>query len=110
MSACVRCGAPAGWDEELHAPCAPRYDTDWNATGPLIERYNITLFRDYGIFGGTKPWTDYWRAMFRAVDDLQFGAEKEALGPTPLIAACNLLLALYAAGKLQHQEPALAAR
>jgi hypothetical protein len=65
----------------------PRYDTDWSATGPLIERYGITL--DHQDDDGTLP--DYWRAKRPG-----FTAETGH----PLIAVCYLILALHEAGKL----------
>lgn len=66
----------------------PRYDTDWSATGPLIERYRILLV--------TAPdWGD-WTA--RAHDSLL-----QARAATPLIAVCNLIIALAAAGKLERE-------
>jgi hypothetical protein len=60
------------------------YDTDWNATGPLIERHRISL--DHDGFG-------MWKAYLRA-------EKMEALGRTPLVAACELLLLMAAGGKL----------
>mgnify|MGYP000884990453 FL=1 len=70
----------------------PRYDLDWSATGPLIERFKLNLY----------PWSDgSW------VADSDFSAatavlsvDMEGSGATPLIAVCNLVLALAAAGKL----------
>ena len=60
----------------------PHYDTDWSATGPLIERYRVSL---------TSTPDEWWavRSGFNGQD-----------GPTPLIAACNLILTLHKAGKL----------
>lgn len=68
------------------AGCCPRYDTDWSATGPLIEKYGIDFYR-------CEDWdsSPRWEADR---DDLT------RTGPTPLIAVCNLILALKAAGKL----------
>src|SRR3972149_10154355 len=63
----------------------PRYDTDWSATGPLIEKYGIE----------TKPNGAFWQAW---VDEPAMGGAE--VGPTPLLAVCNLILALKAAGKL----------
>jgi hypothetical protein len=70
----------------------PRYDLDWSATGPLIERFKLNLY----------PWSDgSW------VADSDFSAatavlsvDMEGSGATPLIAVCNLILALAAADKL----------
>lgn len=77
------------------------YDTDWSATGPLIERYRIAIdVYDYE--------ENAWYARFdvgHGHDGEPFvmsGAE-EATGPTPLLAVCNLILALAAAGKLEVQ-------
>lgn len=64
----------------------PRYDTDWSATGPLIEGHDITLFRT----------VEGWEARSEAIcSPCPFGA-------TPLLAVCNLILALHAAGKLDR--------
>lgn len=75
---------------------APRYDTDWAATGPLIERFQINLT---SIVGGT------WEAEGCPCPEVLSGhgcvhGWMDEGGPTPLIAACRLLLALHAAGKL----------
>lgn len=75
----------------------PRYDTDWSATGPLIERYGIELRND----GNSKGWEAVWpggtdyeaRSLFA-------NPLIEGTGPTPLVAVCNLILALKEAGKL----------
>lgn len=69
-----------------HDPMA-RYDTDWSATGPLIEKYGIALEangREWEAWTGPNEFMDTW-----------------ADGPTPLIAVCNLLLALKEAGRLE---------
>lgn len=72
------------------------YDTDWSATGPLIEKYGITLVNE----GPT------WHACGR--DDHK-GIEMTAGGwhdgpvvyqETPLLAVCNLILILKETGKL----------
>lgn len=66
----------------------PSYDTDWSATGPLIEKYRIGLVPDGGR-------SHCWSAQ---VWWERFAAGKK--GPDPLIAVCNLILALKEAGKL----------
>lgn len=75
----------------------PRFDTDWAATGPLIERYVVMLNnhkrRGFGWTAGTtvpdtSPEADDGGAFF--------GEPSE----TPLIAVCNLIQALKEAGKL----------
>jgi len=68
----------------------PRYDTDWSSTGPLIERYGLSVFRQDGI----------WFAMFDPK-----GARWCGEGPTPLLAVCNLILAFHAAGKFPESHP-----
>jgi hypothetical protein len=69
------------------ADLLPEYDTDWSATGPLIERVGIDVGLD-------RP--GLWTAAICQPDkDLM-----EAYGPSPLVAVCNLILALHAAGKL----------
>ena len=70
-----------GWSEHL-----PHYDTDWAATGPLIEEYAVELLAVDG---------KYWRAFL----DLNFGPVGK--GSTPLSAVCNLILVLAEAGKLK---------
>lgn len=64
------------------ASMPPLYDTNWSATGPLIERYGIEL----------EHFASTWCAL---------GPEaRRAGGRTPLLAVCNLILALKKAGKL----------
>lgn len=60
------------------------YDTDWSATGPLVEEYGISLEKDGNawIAGSEDDWT--------FSDDCY----------TPLLAICHLILALKEAGKL----------
>jgi hypothetical protein len=90
--ACV-CGSadkPHPWGKGPHSDTSPshtlaRYDTDWSATGPLIERLGITVNRhhrraDWSAHAGEGPETD---------------------GSTALVAVCNLILSLAAAGKLK---------
>lgn len=64
----------------------PLYDTDWSATGPLIQRFKIGLECTPG---------GHWEA-----DTYEYLGVLGRSGDTPLIAACNLLLALHAAGRL----------
>lgn len=70
----------------------PRYDTDWSATGPLIEKYGITFLQDFG---------NGWRVDFgngwRVANEWLTLPGKYA---TPLVASCHLILALKEAGKL----------
>jgi hypothetical protein len=74
----------------------PRYDTEWSATGPLIEEYGIELAR-----GGFGPDDLPWLAAEHVCSDHDHNVSQPCgMGPTPLIAVCNLILALKAAGKL----------
>lgn len=69
----------------------PRYDTDWAATGPLIERIPITVGRYMS------PFMDgAWYATAPGPSVIQ----SERTGATPLVAVCNLILALKEAGNL----------
>lgn len=83
-SQCTRCGSVQGWDEPMPALCCPRWDTDWSFTGPLIERLHIS----------TEWEGDTWSARAPGLDF-------RAIGATPLLAACNLLLVLDEVGKLK---------
>jgi hypothetical protein len=65
----------------------PRYDTDWAATGPWIEKYGISL-----LTGGSTAGKLTWTAHNQHASELHH--------PAPLIAVCNLLLALKEADKL----------
>ena len=79
----------------------PEYDTDWAATGPLIEKYGISVIqpdehapeRADGQWiagsGGAHGW-----------DDGSLCMDCYAGGVTPLIAVCNLILLLAKEGKL----------
>lgn len=77
-----------GW----HAPmevggreAIPDFEHDWSATGPLIEKYEIWLTCDKGMWiARTDIWPD----------------EKAGKYSTPLLAVCHLILALKEAGKL----------
>lgn len=64
----------------------PRYDTDWSATGPLIEKYGIWLIPD----GHSRRWTAW----------IDPEGSWKGEGSTAPIAVCNLILALKEAGKL----------
>lgn len=58
----------------------PRYDLDWSATGPLIERLGIGLYLA----------ADGWRARKSDIA-VHVNSVRHA---TPLLAVCNLILAL----------------
>jgi hypothetical protein len=84
-------------EAELQAVPVPRYDTDWSATGPLIEKYRIAMWTAGPVGELLGDGHDRWRCNS---DDNGLQLEGSEVGPTPLIAVCNLILALHEAGKL----------
>ena len=68
---------------------APYYDTDWSATGPLIEKYQISLIALQRI--------GKYQASYSTEEH---GLLETEQGDTPLMAVCNLILTLGKAGKL----------
>lgn len=73
------------WEEDGDWEPVVSYDTDWSATGPLIEEFGFNLEAGNG-----------WTA-------LDWGGEYAAVGSTPLEAVCHLIIALSEAGKLQSE-------
>lgn len=89
MLQCARHRPPNPGESPNEWRAVPRYDTDWAATGPFIERFGIDVTQ-VGV-----PVKEYgWHAEV-------FG-EGLGGGATPLVAICNLLLVLHAAGKLER--------
>lgn len=87
-------------------PVTP-YDTDWSATGPLIERYGIELL--YVPANKTPPrYSESDGSLVFEGSDLpamwvaEWNQERESseMAPTPLAAVCHLVIALKQAGKL----------
>jgi hypothetical protein len=74
-----------------------RYDTDWSATGPLIERMGIEVAPDDDARSPSGDVGKSWYSFQWSQEDSEY---LNAKGPTPLIAVCNLILSLAAAGKL----------
>lgn len=75
----------------------PRYDTDWSATGPLIERLEILIAKKPG------DESEGWMAMAGVTwDGHPYVSEhaEDHWGETPLQAVCYLILELHKAGKL----------
>ena len=70
----------------------PAYDTDWAATGPLIEQYGIDLLNCSG------EWAADWYGPTGSSECPDIRGEGGF--STPLIAVCHLILALKEAGKL----------
>lgn len=88
-----------GWDktyldsleDSANLP-ALRYDTDWSATGPLIEKYGIALQPEF--FMTEPPKLTGYRATHALTAIVGYGA-------TAPEAVCHLILALAEAGKLK---------
>jgi hypothetical protein len=78
------------WFSQADGNVLLRYDTDWAATGPLIEAYGFALEQE--MLPGVGP---HWLA-----DTYEYVGLLGRTGDTPLVAVCNLILALHAAGKL----------
>jgi hypothetical protein len=72
----------------------PHYDTDWSATGPLIEKYHLHLGEsiEYEDKGAKHRW---FAGGWDSTEDRLSG-----YGPTPLIATCHAILELKKAGLL----------
>lgn len=102
-SVCHRCGwEDPTWNRSHDSvPCIPRYDTDWSMTGPLIEKYGITLACVKKLMADDP--SEHWIAApsFRWLVDgrAELGMPGSG-GSMPMIAVCNLILALKEAGKL----------
>lgn len=79
----------------------PRYDTDWSATGPLVERYRIGICEINTNF----PELRWWAGLGRGPG----GSYPSALAPSPLLAICHLILVLRNTGKLSLDSPSIQA-
>lgn len=79
----------------------PLYDTDWSATGPLIEQYGFHVQPM-----PSKYTLERWGAFLADFDNAASSLVAEGFGGTPLIAVCNLICALKEAGKLDLTPPA----
>ena len=74
-------GIPPGKTDYFNIAPIPRYDTDWSATGPLIEQLDITLDRRIDVD------RDEWEAF-------AYAHAPKVCGTTPLLAVCYLILQL----------------
>jgi hypothetical protein len=91
---------PKGWvcwyEPAYHGPdgsfVVPDYTLDWDATGPLIEKYEIEIGKEWQ----EKP---LWTACINSENGLTF-EDGVGYGTSPLLAVCELILQLRAAGKL----------
>ena len=81
-----------GQTAELH-PWIPRYDLEWSATGPLIEKYEIWLRCEKCI---------WWAWSLIEMSGIAPKPRFEEHGDTPLLAICKLILTLKADGKLEN--------
>lgn len=89
---CCGCpGHPHEYPEEgdVRQPML-QYDTDWSATGPLIDRYHIDLHYDHSSAVTATAWRP----------DHTPTAVTHALGETALEAICHLIIKLANANKL----------
>lgn len=85
-------GGRSDWSPEVW-PLLPRYDTDWSATGPLIEKYEIAIAR-------RQAGAAWWAARWARTDIRDAIPPNHYAGSTPLLAVCHMILALHEAGKL----------
>lgn len=98
-----------GWPPRSEEPYedVPAFDTDWAATGPLIDTYEISVREDGPGSPVDRNWeasADYYGPPVDASDAAYGGrwATASERAHTPLVAICNLILALGAAGALMH--------
>ena len=75
-----------------HKEPIPRYDTDWSAAGPLIEKYEIHLH------------TGWHACLDLGCEAGEFEHGPVGSGETPMLAVCDLILALAAANKLPQVD------
>jgi hypothetical protein len=81
--------------------CLESYDTDWNATGPLIERFQIGLWK---VASGWKADCVWPVGAIGSRGQAYYGVTADDQPCHPLIAVCNLILALSEAGKLADPD------
>ena len=74
------------------------YDTDWSATGPLIEKYGLGLAA--GSASTVPPSRRKAYLLYDGWDPVYEDWVTGEGGATELIAVCHLVLALREAGKL----------
>jgi hypothetical protein len=83
---------PYEWEDDGDWKLVENYDTDWSASGQLVEKNRVTI-TDFA----SEPWM---AARDFTVDYDGWRAGEYAYGRTPLVALCNLILALKESGKL----------
>lgn len=89
-------GIPPGSHSFDHIP---PFDTSWEVTGPLLERYTIELHYWFPE-SGPRQWCASLDGHYSVTGIVDYEGEA-GYGATPLLAICNLILALSAAGKLE---------
>ena len=87
------------WHPEI-GPAQPEYSTDWAQGGPLIEREEISISREFA--SGRIEWAAWTPAPIR--DD----AEAFGYGPTPLIAAMRCYVASVLGDEVEVPEELMA--
>jgi len=82
-----------GEKTELHSFIL-RYDTDWSAMGPLIEKFTINLEQAQAANAAGGPWAA-WR-WWRPGDPMAAAGPlpQRFWGETPLEAVCNFILGM----------------
>lgn len=100
-----RCGCydRAHADEDMDwAGTLLRYDTDWAATGPLIEKYHIHIEDAYQLQDDMAQGPHIWVASAPNLPGAiqADGSYQTIWESTPLLAICRLILALKKAGAL----------
>lgn len=94
--------SPEAGDSDWTGYIVPDFDTDWSATGPLIEKYEVSLAED----GCGHTLDEKWHAeadYYQEDGSEEYGGHwdsVDARGSTPLLSVCHLILALAKAGKL----------
>lgn len=80
----------------------PDYPFDWRATGRLIERFGISVYRPDEFCPDREfAWVAAWGGA-HGWDDGSVCADEQEGAATPLEAVCRLILRLKDAGKLDN--------
>jgi hypothetical protein len=94
LDAAVAKAERVGAGEGVDRPPWLEYSRDWAAAGPIIQREEIAIRKDFLDPDDPDDYIDTWIAYIRIQKDLSKGREFE--GSTPLIAAMRA----YVASKL----------
>lgn len=83
----------------------PQYDTDWSATGPLLEEFGISVIQpdEHAPERAEGPWIAGFGGA-HGWDDGSLCMNYYAGGETPRLAVCNLILLLAKEGKLESLD------